>query len=199
MMQDASGPTPATMKLKLRQDALRRRAAAHGRHKVDAGQIVRGLGLDLIGTLPGGVVSGYFPIRDELDTVPLLTGVIEAGLQVALPAIAAKATPLMFRAWRLGDALETKPFGLQEPLPASPTLLPDILLVPLAAFDSSGYRIGYGGGYYDRTLELYRKSRQVTAIGVAYDEQEVPCFQHEPHDQRLDYLITPTGVRTFGA
>lgn len=199
MMHDASASTPASMKLKLRQDALRRRGAAHGRHKADAGAIVRGLGLELIGALPGGVVSGYFPIRDELDTVPLLTGLIDYGLQVALPAIVAKAAPLTFRAWRLGDALETKPFGLQEPLPSAPTLLPDILLVPLAAFDSAGYRIGYGGGYYDRTLELYRESRTVTAIGIAYDEQEVPAFPHEPHDQRLDFLITPTGVRTFGA
>ncbi len=199
MMHDASASTPSSMKLKLRQDALRRRSAAHGRHKADAGGIVRGLGLDLIGALPGSIVSGYFPIRDELDTVPLLTGLMDSGRQVALPAIAAKATPLMFRAWRLGDTLETKPFGLQEPLPSAPTLLPDILLVPLAAFDSAGYRIGYGGGYYDRTLDLYRKSRTVTAIGVAYDEQEVPLFPHEPHDQRLDYLITPTGVRTFGA
>ena len=75
---------------------------------------------------------------------------------------------------------------------------PDILLIPLAAFDSAGYRIGYGGGYYDRTLALYRGERQVTAIGIAYDEQEVPNFTPEPHDQPLDYLITPSGVRSFG-
>ena len=190
--------TPSDLKVKLRQDALRRRAAAHLRQKASAGEIVRGLGLDLIGQLPGSVVSGYFPIRDEIDPLPLLTGVIEWGMQVVLPVILAKATPLIFRTWQPGDVLETKPFGLKEPLASAKVALPDILLVPLSAFDSAGFRIGYGGGYFDRTLDLYRKNRKITAIGVAYDEQEVPCFAHEPHDQTMDYLITPTGVRTFG-
>ena len=199
MMNAISMPAPSNTKLKLREDALRQRAAAHVRQKDGAGETVRGLGLGLIGQLPGSIVSGYFPIRDELDTIPLLSGVINSGRRVALPVIAAKATPLIFRSWQPGDALEPKPFGLQEPLLGAPELLPEILLVPLSAFDSAGYRIGYGGGFYDRTLELYRSTRKVTAIGVAYDEQEVPSFQHEPHDQRLDFLITPTGVRKFGA
>jgi 5-formyltetrahydrofolate cyclo-ligase len=200
MMTVTSPPAPPEIKLKLRQDALRRRSSAHSRLKAGAGEIVRGLGLELIGQLPGGIVSGYFPIRDEIDPVPLLTGLIESGRQIALPVLVAKATPLIFRSWKPGETLETKTFGLREPLPSVPAVLPDILLVPVAAFDSAGFRIGYGGGYYDRTLDLYhRTNRKITAIGLAYDEQEVPQFPHEPHDQRLDYLITPTGVRRFGA
>jgi 5-formyltetrahydrofolate cyclo-ligase len=198
-MNDSSAQNPIEMKKRMRQDALRRRASAHQRLKATAGGVIRDLGLPLIAGLNGSSISGFMPIRDEIDVVALLTGLVASGRNVSLPCIVSRSSPLVFRAWKPGDTLADRPFGLQEPLEAAPVLVPDILLVPLSAFDSAGYRIGYGGGYFDRTLEQLRARGAVTAIGVAYDEQEVPRFAHEPHDQRLDYLLTPTGIRTFGA
>jgi 5-formyltetrahydrofolate cyclo-ligase len=198
-MTVVSPPTPQDRKSQLRRDALRRRTAAHMRLAATAGTDMVRHGLELIARLPGRTVSGYMPIRDELDPVPLMTAIAALGHPVCLPVVEAKAAPLVFRAWGPGDTLKDASFGLKEPFEAAGELLPDILLVPGAAFDSAGYRIGYGGGYYDRTLALYRSARTVTAVGIAYDEQEVPTFPHEPHDQRLDFLLTPTGLRSFGA
>ena len=198
-MNAPSAPNPADIKAKLREDAMRRRRAAHGRLAATAGEAVKVEGLDLIARLPGRCISGYLPIRNELDPIPLLTALAKLGYRLAMPVVEKKSAPLAFRQWAPGDPLRNAQFGLTEPLDTAATVLPDLLLIPGAAFDSAGYRIGYGGGFYDRTLQLYRSSRRITAIGVAFDEQEVPCFPHEPHDQRLDYLITPTGLRTFGA
>ena len=155
-------------------------------------------GLELIARTQGSVISGYLPIRDELSPVPLLEALNAQDRILVLPVIETKWAPLIFRLWRPGDPLRNAGFGLREPLADRPLIPPDILLIPLAAFDSTGFRIGYGGGYYDRTLALYRAERMVAAIGIAYDEQEVPSFMHSPHDQRLDYVITPAGVRIFG-
>lgn len=199
MTNDSSAPSLPDQKPLLRRDAMRRRSAAHGRLAATAGNQIRDIGLPVLTGLPGRVVSGYLPIRDELDPVPLMAALAEFGYRLALPVIEKKSAPLLFRQWSPGDQLRNASFGLTEPLDTAPELLPDLLLVPGAAFDSAGFRIGYGGGYYDRTLALYRANRPVTAIGIAFDEQEVPCFLHEPHDQRLDFLLTPTGVRTFGA
>ena len=190
---------PSEIKSALRRDALRRRSSAHGRLGTSAADVIKDLGLPLIAGLAGHCVSGYLPIRDELDPTALLAALGAQGRPLALPVIETKWAPLLFRAWTPGDLLAPAEFGLQVPVATAALWLPDILLVPLAAFDSSGYRIGYGGGYYDRTLALYRSMRSVAAIGIAYDEQDVPSFPHQPHDQRLDYLLTPTGVLTFGA
>ena len=187
-----------SQKVLLRREAMRRRAEAHLRLAEAAGKLVQSHGLALLDGNPGRIVSGYLPIRDELTPLPLMLALLKAGRTLALPVIVTKWAPLTFRSWQPADPLVPAAFGLREPLPAAPEVLPDVLLVPLAAFDAEGYRIGYGGGYYDRTLALYRSQRSVTAVGIAHDEQEVPVFAHEPHDQRLDYLITPSGVRTFG-
>jgi 5-formyltetrahydrofolate cyclo-ligase len=192
-------PDSSAMKAGLRREALRRRRDVHARSGATAGNRIAALGMDLVAGLPGLCVSGYLPILDEIDPLPLMERLLASSYRLALPVVVAKDAALLFRRWVPGDTLADAPFGLREPLASSPALLPDILLVPLAAFDSAGTRIGYGGGYYDRTLELYRASRAVVAIGIAFDEQEVPPFAPEPHDQRLDYLLTPTGVRTFGA
>ena len=192
-------PTPVTAtpeKTSLRRQALARRAEEHA--VAEAGMRVREHGQRLMARLPGQVVSGYLPIRDELTPVPLLTGLLAAGRTLALPVIETKWAPLTFRQWKPGDQLVAAEFGLKEPARQAPAVLPEVLLVPLAAFDAAGFRIGYGGGYYDRTLALYRAERAITAIGIAYDCQEVPPFHHEPHDQMLDFLLTPSGVRKFG-
>ena len=117
-----------------------------------------------------------------------------------------KGLPLVFRAWKPGDPLNAGVWGIQEPLPSAPALDPDILLVPLLAFDTRGYRLGYGGGFYDRTLAGFRMRKRVVAIGVAFDEQRIDAVPHTDYDQRLDWVLTPSGpiassvaevVRTF--
>jgi 5-formyltetrahydrofolate cyclo-ligase len=185
-------------KAKLRAEALKRRAVAHRRHAAQAAEALLAHGLDLCRRLPHGVVSGYLPIRNELDPQPLMRALAAQGCRLALPVIVTKWAPLTFRAWSLGDVLVEAEFGLREPAADAPEVQPDLLLVPLAAYDAEGFRIGYGGGYYDRTLALYRACRKVNAIGIAYREQEVPVFAHEPHDQRLDYLLSPDGLLSFG-
>ena len=198
-MIDPPSPKPADAKSVLRLDALRRRTAAYHRVAPGSTEPVTVHGLKLVCSLPGRIVGGYMPMREELDCLPLMAALAAKGYQIALPVIETRGTPLLFRGWSPGDPLRVGNFDVREPLAAAPFLLPDILLAPLAAFDSAGYRIGYGGGYYDRTLSLFRSNRRITAIGLAFDEQEVPLFPHEAHDQRLDYLLTPTGVRNFGA
>lgn len=202
MTPDMTKPTAipqATEKVSLRRQALAQRALAHGKYAEQSSAAVRAHGMNLISAILGGEISGYLPIRDELSPMPLMQALADMGRGMALPVIDTKWAPLTFRAWRPGHELRAADFGLKEPMPAASQVFPDILLVPVAAFDNSGHRIGYGGGYYDRTLALYRSQRVITAIGIAYDCQEVPAFAHEPHDERLDHLITPTGVRTFGS
>ncbi|MEZ5775526.1 MAG: 5-formyltetrahydrofolate cyclo-ligase [Hyphomicrobiaceae bacterium] len=197
-MTTGASDDKARVKQAARSAALKRRRAAHAAEP-DAPARLASHGIPLLAAMPGRVVSGYLPIRDELSVVPLLTAIVEAGRTAGLPVIEQKWAPLVFRRWAPGDSLVDVAFGLKEPLPTSPAVLPDILLVPLAAFDRRGYRIGYGGGYYDRTLALYRKTRQVVAIGIAYDAQEVEQVPDEPHDQPLDMILTPSGVFGQGA
>jgi len=197
-MTQPPGPHPIPEKVRLRREALARRATEHRQIAVEGAEQVREQGIRLIAGLAGETVSGYLPIRDEVSPIPLMQALLAAGRRLALPTIQTKWSPLTFRAWRPGDRLCDADFGLKEPAVDANEVLPDILLLPLAAFDAEGYRIGYGGGYYDRTLTLYRSQRSVAAIGIAFDCQEVPAFVHEPHDERLDYLVTPSGARSFG-
>ena len=114
----------------------------------------------------------------------------EAGGQMALPAVAGQGMVLIFRGWRSGDPLESGPFGTAHPPARAPLVEPDTLLLPLVAFDRTGNRLGYGAGYYDRTVGALRRQRKMLVIGIAYDEQEVPEVPAAPHDQRLDGIIT---------
>jgi len=146
---------------------------------------------------PGAIVSGYSAFRDEADPKPLLLALAARGHALALPAITGKAEALRFHRWQPEDVLARHAFGVQEPHPSAEIVLPDVLLVPLLAFDASGHRLGYGGGYYDRTLALLRAQKAVTAIGIAYAGQEMAALPHEPHDQRLDAILTEEGLRRF--
>ena len=105
---------------------------------------------------PGAVVAGYSPIRSEIDPLPLMRRLAAQGAQLALPVIVARDQPLMFRVWAPGNALRRGPLGILEPPFEAGEIIPDILLVPLAAFDRAGHRIGYGAGHYDRTLAQLR-------------------------------------------
>lgn len=136
------------------------------------------------------VVSVYWPIRSELDTRPFIEALAGAGVRTVLPVMTAVRRPLIFRAFAPGDGLVKGPFGLSEPSEDKPASEPDIVFAPLAAFDRKGGRLGYGGGIYDATLSALRAKKRVVAIGVAYSCQEADSVPAEPHDQRLDMLLT---------
>ena len=119
------------------------------------------------------------------------------GCRLALPVVHGRGQRLSFRTWRPGDPLEAGVFGTLQPQASCETLEPDALLVPLLACDAEGWRLGYGGGFYDRTLEDLRKRRKVTAIGVGFDQQLVPDVPHGAEDQRLDWLLTDRRACAF--
>ena len=142
-------------------------------------------------------VGGYWPIGEEADPRPLLAALANRGHPVALPAVVAEETPLRFLRWQPGDDLKTGPYGVQEPARDKPGAHPDVVLVPLLGFDSTGLRLGYGGGYYDRTLAALREERAIEAVGIAFSDQEVDSLPGGDHDERLDWIVTETGCRRF--
>ncbi len=143
------------------------------------------------------VVSGFWPIADELDVRPLMIELFNEGCQLALPVVVRKGEPLIFRAWRPGDPLEQGVFGTLHPLPRREVVEPDALIVPLLACDEEGWRLGYGGGFYDRTLAGLRAKKTITAVGVGFNDQLVPEVPHGPSDQRLDWLLTDKRACAF--
>jgi 5-formyltetrahydrofolate cyclo-ligase len=183
-------------KASLRAAALASRDALTSEHCAKAAQAIalRGLPIEMP---PGAVVSGYAPIRSELDPAPLMRELAALGVRLALPSITARGQALRFRLWHPNDRLLPGPLGILEPSPAAAEIVPDIVLVPLAAFDRAGHRIGYGAGHYDRTLAQLRKSRAVTAIGLAFAAQEVKTVPALSHDVALDYVLTETQVFDF--
>jgi 5-formyltetrahydrofolate cyclo-ligase len=146
---------------------------------------------------PGSIVSGYSPIRGELDPAPLMQRLAGLGARLALPAVTARGRSLTFRAFTVGDRLLLGPLGILEPSPAAAEMIPDIMLVPLAAFDRAGHRIGYGAGHYDHTLAHARKMKPIAAIGVAFAVQEIEAVPALPHDVALDYVLTETQAFDF--
>jgi len=183
-------------KAALRAAALAKRDALGSERRAAAAQTIalRGLPFEIT---PGAVVAGYSPIRSEIDPVPLMRKLAVPGVQLALPAIIAGDQPLKFRAWSPGDRLQRGRLGVLEPSAGAKEVIPDILLVPLAAFDRAGHRIGYGAGHYDRTLEQLRKLKAITAVGVAAAVQEVEAVPALLHDAVLDYVLTETQVIDF--
>jgi 5-formyltetrahydrofolate cyclo-ligase len=148
--------------------------------------------------LPGGaVVSAYWPMGEELDPRPLMRALHAAGHGVCLPAVVERGAPLVFRAWTPETALLPNVFGTSAPPPAAPVVRPDALLVPLLAFDAQGWRLGYGGGYYDRTLRGLRSAGRTLAIGFGYAAQEVEALPREPFDEPLDWIVTECEARAF--
>jgi 5-formyltetrahydrofolate cyclo-ligase len=176
-----------------RASALARRAAAHAAATGAAEAAARHL-LTLLEDGPGiTAVSGYLPIRDEIDPLPAMRALIARGLRVAVPVIAAKATPLGFREWTPDGAMVSGPFGTRAPATGG-WMTPELLIVPLLAFDRAGHRLGYGGGYYDRTIAGLRDAGPVRAVGIAYAGQEVARVPVEETDAPLDAVVTEAGV-----
>ena len=189
---NSSGPT----KSDLRAAALAARDALTVEQRAAAAQAMatRGLPLEIA---RGTIVSGYSPIRSEIDPAPLMRALAAHGAQLALPAIMARGQSLAFRAWSPSDKLLLGPLGILEPSPAAIEVIPDIMLVPLAAFDRAGHRIGYGAGHYDYTLAHLRKLKHIIAVGLAFAAQEIVAVPALPHDVALDYVLTETEVLDF--
>jgi 5-formyltetrahydrofolate cyclo-ligase len=143
-------------------------------------------------------VAGYWPIGSEADPRMLARAMAARGHGIVLPCVVGATRTLVFRSWREGEPLQTNIHGALEPLADKPQHVPAAILVPLLAFDKGGFRLGYGGGYYDRTLAGLRARGHVLAIGIAYGGQETESLPREPHDQPLDMIVTEKGVRRFG-
>ena len=137
--------------------------------------------------------SGYHALGSEIDPSPLIRRLSATGALLALPVAMGREESLAFRAWDSRDALVPDALGVPAPPPSAPGLHPDLVIAPLLAFDRKGGRLGQGGGHYDRTLEHLRTGKPVFVLGLAYAGQEVADIACEPHDQRLDAILTETG------
>jgi 5-formyltetrahydrofolate cyclo-ligase len=184
----SSSPTP-NPKSDLRRDALARRDALPAAERAAAAETVAARGLPLA-VKPGAMVSGFMPMKTEINPLPLLRRLADAGAKLALPVVAGRGKPLILRAWAFGEPLDSGVWGIREPKPEAPEVEPDILIVPLAAFDRTGHRIGYGAGYYDMTITRLRGRKPVIAIGLAFATQEIPAVPATPRDARLDLVLT---------
>jgi 5-formyltetrahydrofolate cyclo-ligase len=186
--------TAHSSKGELRAAALAKRDALTSEQRDSAALTLAAHGLPFEITA-GTVVSGYSPIRSEIDPTPLMQKLAAQGARLALPAVMARGQALSFRAWSVGDRMVLGGLGILEPSPAAAELIPDVMLVPLAAFDRLGHRIGYGAGHYDYTFAHLRRSKPVIGVGVAFAVQEIKAVPALAHDVALDYVVTET--RTF--
>ncbi|TVQ52111.1 MAG: 5-formyltetrahydrofolate cyclo-ligase [Rhodobacteraceae bacterium] len=180
--------TLAERKKTLRAEAAARRAAAFealGPRPAGACERL----LEAVVAHRPRVVSAYRPFRSEIDPTPALEALIARGVTVAAPVVVAKATPLVFRRWAPGDPVDRDGFGVETPR-GGEEVTPDVVIAPLLLFDRAGYRLGYGGGFYDRTLERLRAAGPCVAIGFAFAAQETGAAPRDPHDARLDLIVT---------
>jgi len=178
-----------TPKAQLRQQALALRDALPAAVRAAAAESIAARPFPLK-IEPGVVVSGFSPMKSEINPVPLMRKLADAGARLALPVIAGRGKPLIMRAWSFGEPLASGQWGIREPLPEASEAAPDILLVPLAAFDRTGHRIGYGAGYFDMTISALRARKAITAVGIAFAVQEISSVPATERDARLDLVLT---------
>jgi 5-formyltetrahydrofolate cyclo-ligase len=183
----------ADAKATAREVALAVREAAHAAGQ-GAARCAAGHALGLIGHLRGvSVISGYLPIRSEIDPQPLMFALHGLGFRLCVPVITARREPLRFREWAPGTKLERGAFGVSVPASGA-WLEPEVMIVPCLAFDDHGHRLGYGGGFYDRSIAALRQHAEVRVAGLAYAAQRVAELPREPTDARMDVVITEDGV-----
>jgi 5-formyltetrahydrofolate cyclo-ligase len=173
--------------LRLRMAAARREAA---KARPDAARHAARVFMDHAPLPQGAIVSLYHPMKDELDTRPLAEALLDRGFEIALPVTPKKRGRLTFRAFRDGDPLHPDRYGIMTPSEDAPEVQPMLIVAPLLAFTRDGGRLGYGGGYYDRTLAALRTEGDILAVGFAYGAQEVGKLPMSKADQRLDWIIT---------
>ena len=182
----------------LRRDALARRAEVAQQVRAQFSERLARFGVELAQRLHATAVSAYYPIRDEPDTLALLGALASHGFRTLLPITGARGTALVFRLWKPGEATVPGQMSIPEPPATAPALDPDLMFVPLACFDRRGHRIGYGAGYYDRSLARLRARKPIRAVGVAYGVCEVASVPYEAHDQTLDAVVTEQDTIFFG-
>jgi 5-formyltetrahydrofolate cyclo-ligase len=185
--------SPENTKTELRQLTLARRDALPAAERMAAAEAIATRGLPVV-VAPGAIVSGFFPMKSEISPMPLLRRLADAGAKLALPVVVGRGKPLIMRAWAFGDELDTGVWGIREPRPDAPEVDPDLLIVPLAAFDRTGHRIGYGAGYYDMTITRLLRIKPITAIGIGFAIQEIPAVPATERDARLDFVLTEREV-----
>jgi 5-formyltetrahydrofolate cyclo-ligase len=181
--------TDLQIKAQLRREALTRRDAVPAEMRKSAAEAIAARAFP-IAVAPGMVVSGFMPLKSEISPLPLMRKLVDAGARLALPVVAGRGKPLIMRSWQWGEPLVPGVWGIREPGPGAPEVQPDILLVPLLAFDRSGHRIGYGAGYYDLTIAQLRASKPIAAIGIAFAAQEVETVPRTAFDAQLDLVLT---------
>ncbi|SDH73418.1 5-formyltetrahydrofolate cyclo-ligase [Roseospirillum parvum] len=196
---ESQGESLAQIKRRLRSEAQgrRRRLAAEAAPRV--GEHLRDVFAATLPVIKDCTVAAYWPIGDEMDVLPLTEYLRSRGCTIGLPAVERPGQPLTFRRWWAPARLIEGPYGTRHPEPDAPTLTPDWLLVPLLAFDRDGWRLGYGGGYYDRSLAGLRAKSPVRTIGIAYAGQEISRVPHDHLDQPLDLIATERHVIVAGA
>ncbi|MBE7200849.1 MAG: 5-formyltetrahydrofolate cyclo-ligase [Parafilimonas terrae] len=187
--------TDAARKQELRRAALAARDALGADHRQAASVAIADALLALPELTQARLIGAFWPIRSEVDPRPAAEGLLARGQVVALPQVTQEG--LVFREWRAGDILVSGGFGLSEPDPSLPLVEPDALVVPLAAFDRTGQRIGYGRGYYDGAIERLSRARPLFTVGIGFAVQEVERVPAEPHDRPLDCVITEAGLIRF--
>jgi 5-formyltetrahydrofolate cyclo-ligase len=180
---------PAVVKAIMRREAAARRDALPAPERQQAAETIAARPFPV--TIPrGAVVSGFMPLKSEINPLPLMRRLAEEGAALSLPVVAGKGQPLIMRGWMFGGPLASGVWGIREPMPDAPAVDPDILIVPLLAFDRRGHRHGYGAGYYDMTLTSLRAQKPIVAVGIAYAAQEVDTVPITPRDARLDLVLT---------
>jgi 5-formyltetrahydrofolate cyclo-ligase len=183
----------AAIKAELRREALARRDALPPAERAQAAEAIAARAFPLA-VDAGMIVSGFMPMKSEINPLPLMRELAAAGARLALPVVAGRGKPLIMRAWGIGEPLGAGVWGIREPPPSAAVIAPDILLVPLLAFDRAGHRIGYGAGYYDMTIAALRARQAVLAVGLAFAAQEIAAVPATPHDAPLDLVLTEREV-----
>jgi 5-formyltetrahydrofolate cyclo-ligase len=184
------------LKARIRRDALARRDALSAAERGAAAAVIAERPLP-VAVAPDTIVSGFSPLKSEINPVPLMRAFADAGARLALPVVAGKGRPLIMRGWSFGEPLAAGVWGIREPKPEAPEVFPDILIVPLLAFDHTGNRIGYGAGYYDMTITRLRAMKPVVAIGLAFAAQEIDLVPVTDRDAALDLVLTEAGALDF--
>ena len=195
-MEEASAAAIDQAKSDLRAAAIARRDALPAEARQAAAEAIAARAFPLA-IAPGTIVSGFMPMKSEINPLPLMKTLSAAGAGMALPVVVGRGQPLVMRAWNWGDPLDAGQWGIREPKPEAPEVEPDILLVPLLAFDRAGNRVGYGAGYYDLTIARLRAHKPIAAVGLAFAAQEIAAVPTTPRDARLDLVLTEQEVIDF--
>jgi 5-formyltetrahydrofolate cyclo-ligase len=177
------------IKAELRRAGQARRDALPAEMRKAAAEAIAARAFPLT-IVPSVIVSGFMPLKSEVNPLPLMRKLADAGARLALPAVAGRGKPLIMRSWQWSEPLVPGVWGIREPGPAAATVEPDIVLVPLLAFDRSGHRVGYGAGYYDLTITQLRVNKQIAAVGIAFAAQEVETVPRTAFDAQLDLVLT---------